>query len=205
MKPNGDCARVRELLEAYYEGALPKRQDESLAAHLGRCLSCQAELAQIHRVAAALEGMPAAEPGVELLRSISLAAAALPSPREVRREFAGWRRVGLLTAGATAILALLNYVVRPILAQHSYLPHPIYLLGHKAAVAASAVADLLLNTGRALLPGTESLLSAFWLALPKASPVIAIYVGAEIAIIIAAVLMIRRRPRRVRVPLGILV
>jgi anti-sigma factor RsiW len=196
---------MRDLLEAYYEGALPRRQDELVAAHLERCPACQAELAQIHRAATALEAIPRAEPGAELLRSISLAAAALPSPLELRREFAGWRRVGLITAGATAILALLNYVVRPIIAQHSYLPHPIYLLGHKAAAAVSAMGGLLLNTGRALLPGTESLLSAVWLALPKASPVIAIYVGAEIAIICAAVLLMRRRPRGVRVPLGILV
>ena len=205
MKANGDCAKIRGLLEAYYEGVLARRQEELVAAHLGRCPSCQSELAHIHSVAAALERIPAAQPGVELLRSISLAAAALPSPREVRRELAGWRPIGLIAACATAILALLNYVVRPLIQQHSYLPHPVYAFAHKSAAVVSAMGGSLLDAARALLPGAESLLSAFWLALPRVSPVIATYVGAEIAIICAAVFLMRRRTRAVRLPFGVFV
>jgi len=205
MKPDRDCARARQLLDAYYDAVLPRRQDEFVAAHLGRCPACQAELGQVHKVAAALEGIPGGEPGLGLLRSISLAATSLPSPRERRRELAGWRRVGLLATCATAGLALLNYVVRPIVTQHSYLPHPVYMWGVKVATTVTTVGGSFVNAIKALLPGAESLLSAAWLALPKMSPMIGTYVGAEIAIICAAVLLMRRRPRAARVPLGVFV
>jgi anti-sigma factor RsiW len=203
MRANGNCAKARDLLEHYYEDVLPRRQGEMVADHLRRCPACRAELAQIRRVAALLEGLPAAEPGADLLRSISHAVAAAPSPVELRREFAGWRRLGLLTACATAALALLNYAVRPLIQQHTYLPHPVYAFGHKLAALVSAMGGSLLDAARALLPAAESLLSALWFSLPRVSPAVAVYVAAEVAIIFAAVVLMRRRPRPVRVPFGI--
>jgi len=202
MSINGiGCDQTRALLEAYYEGALDAKQERQVGLHLEQCLACRAELAAIVRVVSALEAAPRTEPGVELLRAISLGVAALPTPLDRRREFAGWGRVALIGACAVAGLGVLSYFSPALLGGLNDLLQPVWSFGHKLGGTAIGMGAWVLGLVKALLPAVKELVRQAWLALPRVTPTIAAYVAAEIFILLAAVRVMGRRPKVVRIPM----
>jgi anti-sigma factor RsiW len=104
-----DCSTARELLEEYFEGTLPTRRREEVSAHVSVCAGCAEELAQIQKVAFALSAAPVIEPSVDVLRAITMRAAALPAPGARRALVSGWQRVAVLAAACVAVLAGSGY------------------------------------------------------------------------------------------------
>ncbi len=116
-----DRAHIEDLLPAYSLGSLDPQEREAACAHLRRCASCRALLAEYEEVVGALGfSAPPAEPPAALKGRILAGLAAGPQPRS--RGFAGWLRrlwsapkmaPGWAAAGAAAVvfLAVLNLLL----------------------------------------------------------------------------------------------
>jgi len=126
------CVRVQELLEAYYEDALAPRESAVVSLHLQGCPSCAYELAQIERIALALEAVPRAEPRTDLARQISTMISALPAPVSSRRLVAGWRRVEVIAAASVVLLGIWRYAL-PLLLSNEAARVPIIGWFHAGA------------------------------------------------------------------------
>jgi anti-sigma factor RsiW len=61
-----ECAEVKELLSAYYDGELFPRERTAVAEHLKGCHDCARELEGFHRVSALAEGSNCLEPPAQL-------------------------------------------------------------------------------------------------------------------------------------------
>jgi len=193
------CRKIRDLLEAYFEGALPEVQERLVADHLWQCSRCAAELAQIQRLTVALDTLPQVEPARELLAAISARLATLPTPVE-RKVSVGWRRFGLVAAISMALTVVALYGlgliapallvgVRPAATWLAGTLHHLYVWAdgwQRAWVAAATAAH-------ALWPALRALAIA-------AAPVLLGYAAAEVACLAAAAWVIRTRRRRALVP-----
>jgi len=202
---NADCRKTRGLLEDYYEETLSERQHERVAAHLARCPACAAELTQIEKLVAVLEVTPSVEPNAEIVRAISVRIAALPTPLERRRIRAGWRRLGVIGACATALLTILSYLLSLIFPTLTAASMPIWGFALKTGTAGGAMLAAGYEAVAALLPAIGDLLQAGWLALPTIAPTIAAYAITQMALLVAAVLICRHRRTSIPVSLVSLV
>jgi len=193
------CGKIRDLLEAYFEGVLPEAQERLVADHLWQCSRCAAELAQIQRMTVALDALPQVEPARELLAAISARLATLPMPAE-RKVAAGWPRVGLVAAASMALTVVALYGLGLIA--------PALLVGVKPAVTwlAGALhhlyawADGWQRAWVAVGIAAHALLPALRALAIAAAPVLVGYAAAEVACLTAAALVIRTRHRRALVP-----
>jgi predicted anti-sigma-YlaC factor YlaD len=193
-----NCAHVRPLLEEYFEGVIVGRRANQIAGHLQRCAACAGELRQIELVAGALATVPRAAPAGSLPGIISLRIAELPALRQ-RRVATGWRWVGLVAAISVVCLWVVSYLL-PVLVSEELTPS-VSTLGRMRELS------VLVHTWFAAAP---ELLAALWLALGKvwwwftlaaraAAPTIGIYLTAEIGILVAIVLVLHSRGRRMPV------
>jgi hypothetical protein len=190
------CSRISVLLEAYFERVLPEGQAKLVAAHLERCPGCSRKLAQIERIAAALAAVPRSEPSRELAGRISVQVAALPTPTGRRRLLAGWRRLEVLAGALMVSLAGWRYALPLLLSEEAGKVQIIIWAKH--ALAQSAVwAAGLGHAGYTLWLALRGTPEALRLVAAAAAPTLALYAGAEIAII-AAVIMIAHRAHRAR-------
>ena len=193
---NTDCARVQMLLEEYFEGTLPAREEGQVSAHISWCHVCAGELAQIAKIAAALEAVPLAEPSPELLRAISSRVAELPAPAERRRVFAGWGRLALYGAGLVVVLAGLSLLLPIAWGKYSYLATPVVAFGHRALAVGGFLVSSLYDAIIALGPAAKALGHVLRLSVPTVAPVVAIHVLGEVALMILVILACRRFRRR---------
>jgi anti-sigma factor RsiW len=185
---NKTCARVQELLEAYYEDALAPRESAMVSSHLQECPSCAYELAQIGQIAQALEAVPHAEPRTDLARQISATISALPAPVSSRRLVAGWRRVEVLAAGSVALLGIWRYAL-PLLLSNEAAKVPIIGWFHTGAQFVMIRLSALSVVGENLWAALQGVSGALGLAATKGAPVLGLYAMAEIAFIVAVVLL----------------
>ncbi len=189
------CARVQELLEAYYEGALSPRETAMVAAHLRECPACSQELAQIEKIGSALSALPEMEPEADLVRQISAKVAALPAPMSGRRLVAGWRRVEVVAAVSIAVLAMWRYVFPLLLSKEAGAP-AVRWFSHALvfAVARMDTFSIALQNLWVALQGTSD---ALGVAAAKAAPVLGMYAVAELGMIAAVVMVsqLAHRPR----------
>ncbi len=193
---NAECARVQMLLEEYFEGTLPAREEGKVSAHISWCHVCAGELAQIAKIATALEAVPLAEPSPELLRAISSRAAELPAPAERRRVFVGWGRLALYGAGLIVVLAALSLLAPIAWGKYSYLGTPVVAFGHHALAVGGSLMTSLYDAIIALGPAAKALGKALRLSVPTVAPVVATYVLSEAALTILVILACRRFRRR---------
>lgn len=196
-----ECAIIQRMLEEYYEAVLPPRQEAQVSAHLSWCHTCTAQLAQIRRIAVALEAVPASEPGAELLRAIFASVAELPSPADRRRVFAGWGRLALYAAGLVVVLAALTVLVPTAwekLAGDKLLAYtsPVIAFGHRVLAGGGSLLGTVWTAIVGAWPAGKALGEACRLALPKVGPMVAAYVFGEMALMAGVVLVWRRLRRR---------
>ena len=193
-----DCSRVRRLLEEYFEGTLPARRREEVAAHLSGCAECAAELGQIEKVAAALAAAPLVEPRAELLRAITTRAAVLPGPAARRALVGGWRRLGVLAAVFVGVLTALRYgvpLVWPIAA--AALAPAVAWLGKEMALALAWL-EPKLEAVIVLLRALDSVMDGLGTAAVATGPTMGLYAAGELALVIGIVLLFRWSRRGVR-------
>jgi len=198
-----DCSHVQRLLEEYFEGTLAQRQQEQVVSHLSECARCAAELRQIEKIAAALAAVPKAVPSEELMRSISARAAELPSPGARHAVALGWRRLGLLAATCIAVLGAGHYVGQLIWPESPALTGllvsgaktAVFYFGEQLAGVATAAS--------ALWEAVQDVMRGLLIAGKAFAPRLGLYVAAEIAVVVATVLVIHRSRRgaEVRLPL----
>jgi len=185
---NKTCARMQGLLEAYYEEALSPRESAAVGVHLQGCSSCAYGLAQIERVALALEAVPRAEPQVDLRQRISAMVSALPAPTSSRRLVAGWRRVEVLAAASVVLLGMWRYAL-PLLLSKEAARVPVIGWLHAGAQFVMIRLSALSVVGENLWAALQDVSGALSLAAAKSAPVLGLYAVAEIAFIIAVVLL----------------
>lgn len=77
------CNEVQEHLSAWLDGEVPEELKPRLAEHLAFCPACQAELAALARLDAALAGLEAPEPRQDLAAGV-LRRLPRPTPSWVR-------------------------------------------------------------------------------------------------------------------------
>jgi anti-sigma factor RsiW len=201
---NRTCARVQELLEAYYEDALAPRDSTAVSLHLQACPSCAYELAQIERIALALEAVPRAEPQADLSRRISTMVLALPAPASSRRLVAGWRRVEVIAAASVVLLGIWRYAL-PLLLSNEAARVPIISWLHAGAQFVMTRMAALSVVGENLWAALQGVSGALGLAAAKVAPILGLYAIAEIAFIIAVVLVGPRAHRLRSASLSMLV
>ena len=189
------CPQVRVLLEAHFEGTLPSRRQQQVAAHLRRCQACTAQRQQIERTAAALAAVPRAEPGIELLRAISARTAALPAPDARRALTTGWVRLGWVAAACVAMLATLNWMLPLIWQRGAVMVVPAFTWLKTTAIAATPWMASAGHVMRAVLTAVQEIARALGLAGAAAAPTIGLYAAAEVGLI-AAVLFVFHWGRR---------
>ena len=190
------CTRVRESIEAYFEGVLAERESAIVASHLQECLSCAQELAQIERIALALEAVPQTEPQADLAQMISARIAGLPAPVSGRRLVAGWRRVEVLAAASIVLLAAWRYAL-PLLLSSEAAGVPVIGWLHVAAQFMMARLTALSIAGHDLWVALQGVSGALGLAAAKVAPILGLYAAGEMAIIATVVLLGQRahKPR----------
>jgi len=198
------CVRVQELLEAYYEDALAPRESAVVSLHLQGCPSCAYELAQIERIALALEAVPRAEPRTDLARQISTMISALPAPVSSRRLVAGWRRVEVIAAASVVLLGIWRYAL-PLLLSNEAARVPIIGWFHAGAQFVMTRLAALSVAGENLWAAVQGVSGALGLAAAKVAPVLGLYALAEIALIVAVVLLGPRAHRLRSASLSMLV
>jgi predicted anti-sigma-YlaC factor YlaD len=192
------CANVRPMLEEYFEGLIADRRADAVAAHLNTCAACAGELRQIELVAGALATVPRAAPAGNLPTAISLRIAGLPALRQ-QRVVTGWRWVGVIATISVVCLSVVSYLL-PVLVSEE-LASSVAMLGQIREVS------VLVHNWFAAAP---DLLAALWLTLGKvwwwftlaaraAAPTIGVYLAAEIGILVAVVLVLDSRSRRMPV------
>lgn len=193
-----NCANVRSLLEEYFEGVIVGRRADQIADHLATCAACTGDLHQIELVAGALATVPRAAPTGNLAAAISLRIAGLPAPRQ-RRVATGWRWVGVIATISVVCLSVVSYLL-PVLVSEE-LASSVSMLGQLREVS------VLVHNWFAAAP---EVLVALWLTLGKvwwwftlaaraAAPTIGAYFAAEIGILVAIVLVLHSRSRRMPV------
>jgi anti-sigma factor RsiW len=194
-----NCAKVRELLEPYFEGVLSEAQERLVGEHLWQCHECAAELEQVQRMALALAGLPRMAPTEELLRAISSSLDALPTPVQ-RRLRIGWKRLGLAAALSLIFVAATSYLLAlafPVVLTTAkpavgFLAHQ----GHLFSLWVGRNYHLFLTMGgalRGLLPAVRTLAVA-------SAPMFACYAIGELFLVAAAAYVIRSLHRRVAAP-----
>jgi len=181
------CSQVGKLLDAYFEGTLPRRQEEMVAAHLRDCAACSSELRQIERMAAALAAVPRGEPGAEVVRQVSARVAALPSPASRRWLTAGWRRLETLAAACVAFLACWRYAVPLALSGETTL-----LIGRWVKLTAVSLATWLgatPDTAQGWLLAAREVPAAAGPMASALAPTIGLYAAAEAGVIVAIIIL----------------
>lgn len=99
--------RFRERLSAYIDGELDAGEAASVEAHVAACPACSRDLAELRAVAAALQGLPSAEPP----RSFALTAADVAERAERRRRDIAVLNTRLRLASVGLAVALAVVVV----------------------------------------------------------------------------------------------
>jgi anti-sigma factor RsiW len=186
------CAKIKRLLEPYFEGALPSRQGRMVAGHLWQCPQCAAEVEQIQRLAQALESLPRMEPSVALLRSISTGLATVPTPAERRRLSQGWRQVVKIALLVMAAMAAIGSTGVLVAAASFAAALPVVpFLG--AVIAKLGVwTEAMWRMASAVILAMGSVPSAILEAGKAVAPTLLAYTAAELVFMIAVVLVIRR-------------
>ncbi len=150
-----DCDRIRGLLSDYLEEELPEGDRAAVAAHLGECPRCTAELAALAETIALLSALPREKAPPELLHRVM---------SRIERENAGsrgWRgafsRVKLpVEAAAAVFLVVLVYGIQREISVRTALPGGAGGARREAAVPApDARAALPDAPRRAVRPGDE--------------------------------------------------
>lgn len=190
------CAQVQDLLDEYFEGTLTEPLRRQLAAHLDHCPVCAAQLAQIASIASALAALPRAEPTQDLPRLISSRLAVLPSPAARHTFLSAWRRLTLVTAASVAILAAMLYLTR-FLWQTT--PSPFRSLVAWVGAQAIALNNCLaaaFQVAGTLWEALRKFADALGLAGIAVAPTLGLYAALEVAILLMAVLVLRRARQR---------
>ena len=189
------------MLEEYFEGMLPTRQQGRVSVHLRECAACAAELAQIEKVAASLAAVPRIEPSAELLGAITQRAAALPAPGARRALVSGWQRLGVLAATFLAAMAGLSYGVPLLWPRASVSLTPVLTWCGEQAASGLAWLRSVYDAAALLFGAGLRVAGLLDTAAVEAAPTVGLYVVGELALLIGIMFVVRRSRRRV--PAGV--
>lgn len=166
------CSWCEPLLDGYLENALPPRQMRDVAAHVRRCRSCEALLAELRVVDALLAtASPPASIGSEFTAAVVSATAQAHQP--FRRRFPLWAFLALYLAFGWLTIGILSYQGDTV--------------GNALSAAVATTTRTVSETGAvigALSPGTPALA-----ALVSAVLLI------DVALVAVLVFFVRRRMR----------
>lgn len=117
-----ECRDIQTLLADYDSGAIDRKRSAFIQSHLAECPICCAELQAIRMAGFAVESLEEVEPPIGIWQMIEARGGAFFTQPGKRQSWFGTLR--LEWAAASAVMAILLFILSVVISLHSFQPRP---------------------------------------------------------------------------------